>query len=83
MPLSETCGYRPNPDFQPNEFCGKTQEQHTLLLHSFVPSNVVMVHLRGSDGPLKCMVCDMLWFMKEDDVFTCVSCKQRYQALSA
>lgn len=81
MPVSETCGYRPNPELQPTEFCGLPKDRHRLLLHSFVPSNIVMVHLAGTDGPTPCARCGMLWFLKEDDILTCVACKQRYQTL--
>ena len=82
MPLSETCGYRPNPEIKPNEFCGKTKEQHKLLIHSFVPSNIVLIHVRGTEGPQKCITCQQIWFLKEDNVATCVNCKQRYEMLS-
>jgi hypothetical protein len=83
MPLSETCGYRSNPDLQPNEFCGKTREEHRLLIHEFVPSNIVMIHITGMDGPFKCPNCQMLWFLKEDDFYTCVTCVKRYQAIKS
>jgi hypothetical protein len=79
--LSETCGYRSNPDLQPNEFCGKTKEEHRYLLHSFIPSNIVMIHVTGTQGPQKCMRCGMIWFLKEDNFATCVSCTQRYEMI--
>ena len=81
MPLSETCGYRTNPDLEPNKFCGLSKEEHRLALHGFVPSNIVMIRLTGNPESTKCMKCGMLWFMKEDNFYTCVTCTQRYEGI--
>lgn len=80
----ETCGYITDPVLKPNEFCGKTKEQHTLLLHPFIPSNFIMFHIRGThpDERVKCLRCGEQWFLKENEFATCTNCKQRYQTIS-
>ena len=80
-PVSETCGYRSNPQLEPNKFCGLTKEQHKLALHSFMPSNIVVLHITGQPKPVECMKCNAIWFLKEDEVYTCVACTQKYMTI--
>lgn len=81
MPIFEVCIYKAR---DATSICGLTREEHRFLLHTFIPSpNIVRLHIKGVEGDVQCLKCEGVFYIKEGDYHTCISCGARYQATTA